>query len=97
MGEPIYRWMCTYCRASDLAESPEMARLAVDVHVSLFHTPAARPVRAQAGPGAVLVEDGLPSGDDHPQPAEEPSRHPSLARTRVGAVRRLLRRALGRQ
>ena len=40
MAEPIYRWVCTHCRAAGVAESPEMARLSVDTHVSLFHAGA---------------------------------------------------------
>jgi hypothetical protein len=47
MGEPIYRWVCTYCDASGTSENSEMARLAVDVHVSMFHSPAAE---ADGGP-----------------------------------------------
>jgi hypothetical protein len=37
MAEPTYQWVCTYCDASGMAESSEMARLAVDVHVSVRH------------------------------------------------------------
>ena len=40
MGEPIFRWVCTFCDASGEAESSEMARLAVESHVSMFHSPA---------------------------------------------------------
>lgn len=90
MGEPIYRWVCTYCQVSDVVESPEMARLAVDVHVSLFHTPASKRVRAQAGSvGPVLVEPGLPLSDV-PEHAREPVDQPPADRSEMGALRRLL-------
>jgi hypothetical protein len=57
MGEATYRWVCTYCDASDLAESPEMAKLAVDVHVSLFHGPAREGIRTHGEPdGSVLAQ-----------------------------------------
>jgi hypothetical protein len=37
MKEPLYRWVCTMCGISDAAESPEMARLNIDLHVRLAH------------------------------------------------------------
>lgn len=43
MAEPMYQWVCTYCDASDMAESSEMARLAIDVHVSVHHPHALEP------------------------------------------------------
>jgi hypothetical protein len=43
MAEPTYQWVCTYCDASGMAESSEMARLAVDVHVSVQHPHAPEP------------------------------------------------------
>jgi hypothetical protein len=43
MAEPTYQWVCTYCDASGMAESSEMARLAVDVHVSVRHPHAPEP------------------------------------------------------
>jgi hypothetical protein len=43
MAEPTYQWVCTYCDASGMAESSEMARLAVDVHVSVQHPHALEP------------------------------------------------------
>ncbi len=52
MPEPIYRWVCTYCDASGEAESSEMARLAVDTHVSLFHAPAREPGAGGQDPGS---------------------------------------------
>jgi hypothetical protein len=45
MTEPTYRWVCTYCDASGMAESSEMARLAVDVHVSVQHPHVLEPDR----------------------------------------------------
>lgn len=51
MPEPIYRWVCTFCDASGNAESSEMARLAVDVHVSLFHSMFHSPAREAEGGG----------------------------------------------
>jgi hypothetical protein len=57
--EPTYRWVCTYCEASDLVESPEMARLAIDVHVSVFHAQPREAITAQGEPdGRILVEQG---------------------------------------
>jgi hypothetical protein len=43
MAEPTYQWVCTCCDASGMAESSEMARLAVDVHVSVQHQRAPEP------------------------------------------------------
>ena len=43
MKEPLYRWVCPMCGISDEAESSEMARLAVDVHVSFAHHHALEP------------------------------------------------------
>jgi hypothetical protein len=90
MGEPIYRWVCTYCQVSDLAESSEMARLAVDTHVSLFHTPASERVWAQAGSvGPVLVEPGGCSSDVR-EHAQEPIHEPPASWPGKGALSRLL-------
>jgi hypothetical protein len=87
--EPTYRWVCTYCEASDAAESPEMARLAVDVHVSVFHAQPREAIRAQGeADGRVLVEHGrgqaaprparprreLPPEDRPPEPPPGPAR-----------------------
>jgi hypothetical protein len=55
MVEPTYRWVCTYCDAFGMAESSEMARLAVDVHVSVQHPQALEPERGGGqddGPGS---------------------------------------------
>jgi hypothetical protein len=35
--EPTYEWVCTYCDASGMAESPEMAQLGIEVHLSIQH------------------------------------------------------------
>ena len=37
MKEPRYRWVCTICGSSDAAESAEMARLNVDLHMRVAH------------------------------------------------------------
>jgi hypothetical protein len=79
MAKASFRWVCTYCDASDLAESPEMAKLAVDVHVSLFHGTPREGIRTQGEPeGAVLMQRegapaapeaaGLPAGSSSDQP-----------------------------
>ena len=101
MVEPTYRWVCTYCEASDLVESSEIARLAIDVHVSVFHAPAREAVRAQGEPaGRILVEQGgvqgaqrsgrpmreLPPDDRPPEPP------PSGARLILSWWRTVLRR-----
>jgi hypothetical protein len=43
MVEPTYRWVCSYCDASGLAESSEMAQLGVEVHLSIQHPHAIEP------------------------------------------------------
>ena len=74
MATATYRWVCTYCDASDLAESPEMAKLAVDVHVSLFHGLAREEIRTHGEPdGNVLLQrDG---GSAATGPAGLPASH----------------------
>jgi hypothetical protein len=37
MKQPVYRWVCTICGISDEAESSEMARLNIDLHVQVAH------------------------------------------------------------
>jgi hypothetical protein len=102
--EPTYRWVCTHCEASDLVESPEMARLAIDVHVSVFHAQPREAITAPGEPdGRVLVENGggqaarparprreLPPEDRPPEPP------PTGARLVVSWWRTVLRRG-GRQ
>ena len=43
MVEPTFQWVCTYCDASGTSESPEMAQLAVEVHLSVRHPHALEP------------------------------------------------------
>jgi|RhiMetdeSRZDD1v2_1073273.scaffolds.fasta_scaffold1627141_1 hypothetical protein len=42
MKEPLYRWVYTMCGSSDEAETSEMARVDIDVHVQLAYPSAAR-------------------------------------------------------
>ncbi|HEX8860223.1 MAG TPA: hypothetical protein VGC06_14250 [Actinomycetes bacterium] len=81
MGEATYRWICTYCETSDVAESPEMAKLAVDVHVSLFHGPTREGIRTQSGPeGNVLIQQGEgPAASSAPRPSAKHSPNESPA------------------
>jgi hypothetical protein len=53
MVEPTFQWVCTYCDASGTSESPEMAQLAVEVHLSVQHP-------------HVLESDGSGSPEDGP-------------------------------
>ena len=70
MKEPLYRWVCTMCGISDEAESPEMARLNIDVHMSVVHPTSRSAVRVQVDPNRdVLVLDDEPADDeDDPGP-----------------------------
>jgi len=43
MVEPTFQWVCTYCDAAGTSESPEMAQLAVEVHLSVQHPHALEP------------------------------------------------------
>jgi hypothetical protein len=53
MVEPTFQWVCTYCDAFGTAESPEMAQLAVEVHLSVQHPQALDRSRGQEdGPGS---------------------------------------------
>jgi hypothetical protein len=55
MVEPTFQWVCTYCDASGTAENPEMAQLAVEVHLSVQHPHALEPDRRggqEDGPGS---------------------------------------------
>jgi hypothetical protein len=67
MKEPLYRWVCTMCGISDEAESAEMARLNIDVHVQVTHPSAREPVRVQLDP----TRDHLQGAGEHD---EEPGR-----------------------
>ena len=100
MAEASFRWVCTYCDASDLAESPEMAKLAVDVHVSLFHGAPREEIRTQGEQeGTVLIQReggpaateaaGLPAGGSSDQlPISSP---PSRGNWWWRALRSLIR------
>jgi hypothetical protein len=50
MKEPLYRWVCTMCGISDEAESPEMARLNIDLHVQMAHATSPTAVKVQPDP-----------------------------------------------
>jgi hypothetical protein len=53
--EPTFQWVCTYCDASGTSESPEMAQLAVEVHLSVQHPHALEPDSSggqEDGPGS---------------------------------------------
>ena len=43
MVEPAFQWVCSFCDAFGPAESPEMAQLAVEVHLSVQHPHALEP------------------------------------------------------
>jgi hypothetical protein len=47
MKQPLFRWVCTMCGISGPAESSEMARLHVDVHVQVAHPASREAVRVQ--------------------------------------------------
>ena len=68
MKEPLYRWLCPMCGISDEAESAEMARLNIDVHMGIAHPTSREAVRVQLDPDRdVLVLDADPAdglGDD---------------------------------
>jgi hypothetical protein len=71
MKEPLYRWVCTLCGSSDEAETSEMARVNIDVHLQLAHPSAARTSGGQPDPARLLVlgderdsEDGAGAGGD---------------------------------
>jgi hypothetical protein len=51
MAEPTYQWVCTYCDASGVAESPEMAQLGIEVHLSIQHPHAVEPERRRQEEG----------------------------------------------
>jgi hypothetical protein len=54
MVEPTFEWVCTYCDAFGTSESPEMAQLAVEIHLSVQHPHALEPDSSgsqEDGPG----------------------------------------------
>ena len=58
MKEPLYRWVCTMCGISAAAESPEMARLNIDLHVQVAHGSAREAVKVQLDPpGDTLIQE----------------------------------------
>jgi hypothetical protein len=48
MKQPVYRWVCVICGISDEAESSEMARLNIDLHVQVAHTETQEAVHGPA-------------------------------------------------
>ena len=74
MKEPLYRWVCPMCGISDEAESAEMARLNIDVHMGIAHPSSRQAVRVQLDPNRdilVLDDDPVdgPDDEDDPSPA----------------------------
>jgi hypothetical protein len=58
MKEPAYRWLCPMCGVADEAESLEMARLNIDVHMGIAHPTSREAVRVQLDPSRdILVLD----------------------------------------
>ncbi len=68
MNEPVYRWLCPMCGIADDAESSEMARLNIDVHMGIAHPASRDAVRVQLDPNRdILVLDDRSAdgfGDD---------------------------------
>jgi hypothetical protein len=70
MKEPLYRWVCPMCGISDEAESAEMARLNIDVHMGIAHPTSRQAVRVQLDPSHDVValddeaDDGLADDED---------------------------------
>jgi hypothetical protein len=50
MKQPLYRWVCTMCGISDEAESSEMARINIDVHIQVAHPSTRKAVKVQPDP-----------------------------------------------
>ena len=55
MKQPLYRWVCTMCGLSDEAESSEMARINIDVHLQVAHPSAREAATVQPDPTRLLV------------------------------------------
>jgi hypothetical protein len=55
MKEPLYRWVCTMCGISDEAESSEMARINIDIHLQVAHPSAREAATVQPDPARLLV------------------------------------------
>ena len=72
MNEPVYRWLCPMCGISDDAESSEMARLNIDVHMGIAHPTSREAVRVELDPNRDIlilddqfVSDRADDEDDH--------------------------------
>ena len=72
MKEPVYRWLCPMCGIADDAESSEMARLNIDVHMGIAHPTSREAVRVQLDPNRdiLALDDRSADGpaddeDDH--------------------------------
>jgi hypothetical protein len=75
MKEPLYRWVCSMCGISDEAESPEMARLNIDVHLQMAHPASRSAVRVQLDPSrdVLMLDDevaGGPTDDEDDRAAD---------------------------
>ena len=55
MKEPLYRWLCPMCGIADDAESSEMARLNIDVHMGIAHPTSREAVRVQLDPNRDIL------------------------------------------
>ena len=55
MKGPLYRWVCTMCGLSDAAESSEMARINIDVHMQVAHPSDRAAAMVQPDPARLLV------------------------------------------
>ena len=75
MTGPVYRWLCPMCGISDDAESAEMARLNIDVHMGIAHPTSREAVRVQLDPNRdILVLDDPSAGeltDDEDDPGSD--------------------------
>jgi hypothetical protein len=64
MKQTVYRWLCPMCGIADDAESLEMARLNIDVHMGIAHPTSRGAVRVQLDPNRdILVLDDRSAGD----------------------------------
>jgi hypothetical protein len=71
MEESVYRWLCPMCGCADVAESVEMARLNIDVHMGMAHPTSREAVRVQLDPKRDILAlddrsaDGLADDEDN--------------------------------
>ena len=81
MKEPLYRWLCPMCGISDEAESAEMARLNIDVHMGIAHPTSREAVRVQLDPShdVVTLDTLLYDGCD--LDARKPAQRPAGGRS----------------